>query len=253
MKRFALVLALTASALGGCGSDSQDKLLGGGTSNTGDPDSLVGGGTSFNHPAEPNSGDNGISDPVAVKALEAQIGTPEVVARLHGCTKVTVRSLRNMLVTRGVDMTAPTGGGGGGGLPRDDDKDGNGGGNNAPQPTDAAGLFFEGQAALGAANYGGRIPEALFASTSAMAKQFDIYVAASSEIATNYAQATGCTGTTLLNGNNLTREGISCLIGKPATDEHVTLANNLVASAADPQAGQRIAIAALLQAAHTCE
>ena len=103
------------------------------------------------------------------------------------------------------------------------------------------------------ANYGGRVPEALFSSTSAMAKQFDVMIAASQEVLTNLATSSGCSGVALVQNNQLTRDGISCILGKPAREEHVALANNLITQATDPVTGQRLAISALLEAAHACE
>jgi hypothetical protein len=52
---------------------------------------------------------------------------------------------------------------------------------------------------------------------------------------------------------NFTKDGISCLIGKPARDEHVALANAAVTQASTPAIGKQIAISALMAAAHTCE
>jgi hypothetical protein len=86
-----------------------------------------------------------------------------------------------------------------------------------------------------------------------MAKQMDILVAAAAEILANWATASACQGIALVADNKLTKDGISCLIGKPARDEHVTLASDLVAKATDVQTGLRLAIAALLAASHTCE
>jgi hypothetical protein len=239
MKRYLLAFTLAGAALAlpalvGCSADPNDQLAGPQSSGTParSPDSLAAGENTFNHPATQPSGENDVTDPVAQKLLDQQIGTPEVIARIHGCTKITYGALGSILASRGVNV------------PQQADNQ---------QPNSAGTIYRNSRAALGVANYGGRVPEALFASTSAMAKEFDIFVAASQEILTNYANATGCTGSTLIQNNQFTKEGISCLIGKPARDEHVALANNLVAQAADPATGQRIAIATLLEAAHTCE
>ena len=63
----------------------------------------------------------------------------------------------------------------------------------------------------------------------------------------------GCAGTKLLENGKFTKDGVSCLIGKPARPEHMALADDLVAQADTPAEGQKIAVAALLAAAHTCE
>jgi hypothetical protein len=107
-------------------------------------------------------------------------------------------------------------------------------------------------AALGVANYNGRVPEAAFASTSAMAKTFDIFTMASYDAVAATYNAPACPGVRVVGTDNrFTKDGISCLIGKPATDEHVALANDAIAK--NPTDGAKIAIAALLSAAHTCQ
>jgi len=238
MNRFTFVLGL-AGALAlpfatGCGADANDKLVGGGTGGNGGGatgESLASGENTHDHAMDGHQpGADGVDtqSPLEVKQLEQTVGTPEVVARLHGCTKITYAGLGSILSSRGVNV--------------------------ANQAANSAGVIYRGgSAALGLANYGGRVPEALFSSTSAMAKQFDIMIAASSEVLANLATSTGCQGVALVANNQLTRDGISCILGKPAKDEHVALANNLIAQAPDPATGQRLAISALLEAAHTCE
>ncbi len=240
MKRNRLSFSATAAAivvalasLAGCSADANDKLVGPSEGSTahGD-DSLAAGENTFNHPTSQPTGENEVTDPQTKKLFDQTVGSPEVVARLHGCTKLTYGALRNTLTSRGATIGNTA---------------------NNQQPNSTGSIYVNGRSALGVANYGGRVPEALFASTSGMAKQFDIFIAAATEIQTNFGTATGCTGVTLLTNNQFTKEGISCLIGKPARDEHVALANNLVSQATDAATGQKIAIAALLEAAHTCE
>ena len=48
-------------------------------------------------------------------------------------------------------------------------------------------------------------------------------------------------------------DGISCLIGTAARADHVDFCNLTVRGASDVATGKRIAVAALLAAAHTCE
>ena len=63
-----------------------------------------------------------------------------------------------------------------------------------------------------------------------------------------------CPGTALLDQTgNFTKDGISCILGKPATADHVTLANQVISEASDLPTGQQVALAALLEAAQTCE
>ena len=192
-------------------------------------DSLAAGKNTFNHPLQPNTGQNGVTIPSLVTQANAPIGTPDVVARLHGAQKIPVSSLANLLADLGVDM-------------------------GASDPMSAAQLYVNGQEALGAPIYASRVPEMILPSTACLAKEYDILVAAAQEILPNIGKSTRCPGVTLLDGNGqFTAEGISCLIGKPATADHVTIANDLVGQAPDPKTGQLIAIATLLEAAHTSE
>src|SRR5262249_42031033 len=107
-------------------------------------------------------------------------------------------------------------------------------------------------ATLGAANYNGRVPEAPFASTSALSKMFDIYAMGSYDaVAANWT-APACPGVKVVDAaGKFTKDGLSCLIGKPATEEHLAIANDAIAK--NPTDGAKIAIAALLSAAHTCQ
>ena len=204
-----------------------------------DPSSLAAGTNTQHHFQDPNAGTgiNGITDPTQVVATNQTIGSPEVVARLHACAKIPYATLGSILATRGVNIQpaqAPSGGG--------------------PAPQTAGTIYAEGAAAMGVADYAGRVPEMIIASTSAMAKEFDIFVAAAAEIQANLSTSSACPGTTIADANGVfSLDGISCIIGKPASQAHLTLANQLVQAAPDVNTGVQIAIAALLEAAHTCE
>jgi hypothetical protein len=165
--------------------------------------------------------------------MDDPINAPVEEARYHACGKITYASLGSILATRGVNMASTT-------------------------QNSAALLYKGGAAALGIANYGGRVPEAILASTSALAKEFDIFVAAAPEVDTNLTNGAACPGTTIVDANGqFTKDGISCIIGKLAQDAHVAVANQAVADAVKGGATQaqavQIAIAALMEAAHTCE
>jgi hypothetical protein len=81
---------------------------------------------------------------------------------------------------------------------------------------------------------------------------FDIYAMASYDAVTDNWEAPACPGVKVIGADGkFTKDGVSCLIGKPATDEHVAIANDAVAK--NPTDGAKIAIAALLAAAHTCQ
>ena len=45
----------------------------------------------------------------------------------------------------------------------------------------------------------------------------------------------------------------TCLIGRPATADHIAICNSAVAQASDVETGKKIAVATLLSAAHSCE
>lgn len=233
MKLRALALACSFAALPlGCGNTPTDQLTPGGGYDSIGPTSLAGGQRNTQHHfQDSNAGDNGLTDPNQVQQEVQQAGSPEVIARLHGCTKLTYAAFGNLLTSRGIDLTSTN-------------------------PGSTADLYNNGQPSLGVANYGGRVPEATFSSTASLSKQMDILVAAAREIvpATAMGPATACPGTLIVDATgSFTMDGVSCLIGKPANQDYVNLANQAVTQAPDPTTGQQIAIAALLEAAHTCE
>jgi hypothetical protein len=229
MKLGIITLATFGGALlMGCAGDPNDLLVGG--------DSLAAGeGNTQHHFAQVGTGENGEnnSSPDEVKAQDQQVGSPVVVARLHGCNKIPYASLGNILSSRGVNVT------------------------NAQQGS-AGQLYKTGAAALGVANYAGRSPEMLLPSTAALSKEFDILVAAAREIQMTKPTMAGCNAVMLVDGQgNFTKDGLTCLMGKAASDTHVTVANDAITQSMSKgltQAeGQQIAIASLLEASQTCE
>jgi hypothetical protein len=218
-------------ALVGCQNGPNDSLTIGQRAQPFSNGSLAAGidGT-FNHQAQSQGGDNGITDPVQKVEDDAVIGTPDVVARLHGAQKIQYASLGLILADLGVNVTSTTA-------------------NSAGQ------LYSTGQSPLGVAVYSSRTPEMIEPSTSALAKEYDIFAAAATEILkSNLAASKRCPGTLLVDTTGaFTHDGLSCILGKPAKPEHLTLANQLVAAASDTATGQQIAIATLLAAAHTSE
>lgn len=235
MKRMALLTltpALAALAMLGCNNAPNDVLLG-----DMDPNSLASGDNTQHHFQDPNTGDNGLSDPNSVKTQDQLVGSPEVVARVHSCSKITYSTLGNILANRNVNLSSTT--------------------------TNSAGLLYKGGAsALGVANYSGRVAEMILPSTAALSKQFDILVAAAQEIQAQIKAGTyspkACPGTQIVDtSGNFTKDGLTCLMGKPATADHITIANDAVTEAVSKgltqDQGQQIAIAAVLEASHTCE
>lgn len=228
----ALILAMIAvAAVGGCeDSDDQGPSLRATEKTVGSDE------PSFGHAYESGGGENGVTDIEARRKEEAAIGLPEEVARLHGAQKISYAALGTMLRDFGVVLTST-------------------GGSRPPSTgaLTAAELYANGSKALGAPIYASRTPEMMVPSTSALAKEYDIFIAAAPEIIANIGQSKRCPGVVLVENAQLTSDGISCLIGKPATAEHVTLANKMVTEAADPTQGISIAVATLLAAAHISE
>lgn len=171
-------------------------------------------------------------DPWELLARMEEEGPPEFSSRLHSCPKMKYATIGRVLASRGVDLAA--------------------GG------TTAGGIWTDSDQALGVANYAARAPEAIDLTTASAAKLFDIWVAAAPEIIANMPNRPECmvggVGTSFFNASGqCTADGISCLIGLPATLNHVQLCNVVVTSASTPELGQTIAVAALASAAHTCE
>lgn len=231
MKRTLLTLiSIAALALGACEGDTSDSLTnaqqGGGTRS---PTSTGNDNGDYQHnegPGAPGAGEDTV-DPAQVRV----VGSPEVTSRLHGCGKMTVASLDQLLQSRGLN-----------------------GDGQRPANTQSGRAIFNAPdtpAALGAANYNGRVPESPFAATSAVAKMFDIYTMASYDAVAGNWTAPACPGVKVLDGGKFTKDGLSCLMGKPATEDHVAVANDAIAK--NPTDGAKIAISALLAAAHTCQ
>lgn len=232
MKRIALTFAsvttvFAALALAGCGEATDQLNPGAGSGYTNDPNRTAAGGEegTFNHVNDPAGVTDGPQPDPGQRALEtAAAGGAVASARMHACGKLSLRGMGNLLKSRGASTQ------------------------NQGLVTNAANA-----AALGGPNYTGRIPEAPFASTSSMGKAFDIYASVSADVVKPDWAPPGCPGVKLLDSGKFTKDGVSCLIGKPAKPEHMALADDLVAQAENPTDGQRIAVAALLAAAHTCE
>src|SRR5262249_720229 len=132
----------------------------------------------FDHPAQPTQGLNGITDPALRLADDSQIGTPDVTSRLHGAQKVPVSTLGTILADLGVNMAS---------------KD----------PASAAQIYANGQQALGAAVYASRVPEMVLPSTSSLAKEYDVFLAAAPEVLANLSTSARCPGVVLVESGQL--------------------------------------------------
>lgn len=217
-----LALALTAATFGCSSNEASDRLLSGEET----PGEGASQGSLYNNHQDPLPGAVSAQQR---KAEEEKVGSPEVYARLHACGKITIHSLGRILATRGV---SPQGG--------------------------AFALYNGGITAFGAANYGSRSPEVVVASTANMTKAFDILVTAAPEMLANVGAPEGaCPGIKLYENGSFTKDGLACVMGKPAGAEHLFLANqavkDAVAAGISEEDGKSIAVASLLQAAHTCE
>jgi hypothetical protein len=168
----------------------------------------------------------------------------EIAARLHGCTKPRYLTLGRMLQTRGVNLNST----------------GNRPGENAPF---AGQLYRDAKDALGVPVFDSRLSEKDKHTTASALKLFDIFIQAAPEIITNIQNQPACQvggqGHPMFDTNgSCVEESVSCLLGYPATADHMLLCNLIVekadpANTTDVMKKQRIAVATLLSAAHTCE
>jgi hypothetical protein len=168
-------------------------------------------------------------DPFDLLDQAERVGPPRYTSRIHGCPKIRYATLGNLLTSRGVDLTASS--------------------------TDSAGgMYRASEAALGGPNYGARVRENVDIGLATTAKAFDIYIQAAPEIIVNQATRPECAGAPLFDATGkCNARGLSCLIGMPATADHVAVCNDTLAHAADPESGKQLAVAVIAAAAHTCE
>jgi len=230
----ALSLSLTAAAtlaIAGCTNGTPTDELNLGNEIAYYPGVLTTPTNTQQHHQEVNLGQHGVTDPNVVEKETLSVGSIEVEARLHSCSKITYAALGQLLTSRGLEMTSTMEGSPGY-------------------------IWSTGVSALGVADYAARVPEMILPTTATEAKQMDVFVAAALMIPTSTAMATttGCPGVTLMDSTGaFTQDGLTCLMGKPATSEHLTIANQIVTDAPDPITGAELAISTLLEAAHTCE
>jgi hypothetical protein len=194
----------------------------------------------FDHMNDP--GEMGSKDPFEVLAERAEEGPPEVRTRLHSCQKIPYASLGNFLSSRGVNLGATSGQG---------------------QLPTAGELYAAGADALGVARFDAREGESYFHTAAGATKLFDIFVQAAPEVIANIPNAPACqiggTGFPMFDPNDgsCVYESLSCVMGRPATEEDLILCNLMVSqadgSAGDIQRKRNITVAAFLAAAHTCE
>lgn len=172
-------------------------------------------------------------DPFELIERAKDEGPPRYASRVHKCPKMQYGTLGRVLASRGVDMGSTA-------------------------ALSAGKLYDDGDQALGAPNYGARQRESRDLSTATASKMFDIFVQAAPEIIANMPNREECkvagVGARMFNdADQCTADGITCLLGVPATASHIEVCNLTVARASDPAHGKLLAVASLLAAANTCE
>jgi len=223
----------------GGGGGSTSGTGGSGLQDNGDPETSTNPDNNFHHPMEATT--PGAADPFEILKARAAEGPPEVRTRLHSCSKLSYSVLGDFLVSRGVNLaTAGTGG-----VPSAGDL------YNAPSSKDTLGL----------ANFESRQGEAPYYTISSANRTFDIFVQAASQIITNIQNMPDCQ----INGagnpmfdpvtGRCDFNALSCIMGRPASDEDLTLCNLMISQAtpAELENRKKITVAAFLAAAHTCQ
>jgi len=220
MSRFGYTLAILASTvLASACTDETDPTTPPPTGSTSGDES-----TTFDHD------NSGISPWELLERLQ-QEGPPSYTSRVHSCPKVRYKTLGNVLASFGVNIANTT-------------------------ALSAGDLYRNGFNALGGPNFDNRIRENIGITTSGASREFDIFAAGAQETIDAFTNNTiaRCPGAQLFDVNNTCKpEGITCLIGVPATSQHLNYCNLTVSSASDVTVGKRLAVASMLAAAYTCE
>lgn len=160
-------------------------------------------------------------------------GPPSFSSQMHGCTKIKYATLGNILRSVGVNTANAT-------------------------ANSAGKLYTDGGPAMGAPNYGARVRENLSVTTSGASREFDIFAAGATEIINAVPGLARCnvggTPAAVFDANGVCQlSGLTCIMGMQATDAHVELCNLTVSKASTPDIGKRLAVAAVMAAAYTCE
>ncbi len=233
-------LASSSSSSSGNGGGGSGGGGGGtGATSNGDPETSTDPDNNFHHPMEATQ--PGQADPFEILKQRAAEGPPEVRTRLHSCSKLTYSMLGDFLTSRGVDLSVA----GTGGVPS------------------AGDLYKAGSTkdALGVANFDARMGEAYYYTISSSTKMFDIFVQAAPQVIANIKNMPDCQvdgkGNEVFDPNtgNCDYYALSCIMGRPALDEDMTLCNLMVSQASPAELPNRriLTVAAFLAAAHTCQ
>lgn len=192
-------------------------------------------GNTFHHPNDPAYA--GQKDPFEILKERMAEGPPEIRTRLHSCSRIPYSSLGAFLTSRGVDLsaTSPVGG----------------------VPT--AGELYAGAGdSLGAPRYDVRQGEAYFYNVAAGTKLLDIFVQSAAEIIANIKVMPACGGEPMFDPvtSACVYSSLSCIMGRPATDDDLDLCNLMISQAKDPvdlENTKQMTVAVFLSAAHSCE
>ncbi len=190
------------------------------------PGSTTGGdGNTFDHD------NNAISIWALVDRLDKE-GPLSFTSHMASCSKLHNATLANVLTAVGIDLTNTT-------------------------PLSAGQLYRDGLNALGGPNYANRLRENIGVTTSGTSKMFDIVAAGADEIIAKVPTLARCTvagvPAQLFNGDQCVASGLTCLLGVPAQPAHIEVCNLSISRASDQATGKRLAVAALMAAAYTCE
>jgi hypothetical protein len=182
-------------------------------------------GNTFDHP-NPDQ-----IDPFALADRLAEEGPPRYTSHVHSCAKMPISTLGHMLTGFGVAITG-TG-------------------------VTPGGLYTSGFNAMGEANFPNRIRENISVTTAGASREFDIFAAAAPGIITSMPTLARCmngaAGPAMFDtSGGCTLDGITCLMGVPATSTHVALCNLTVTSASTVAVGKNLAVAVILAASQTC-
>ena len=224
MTRLTLLTILVASFGAACTDDPTP---------TDDPNNTPPQGSTIGSEGQTFDHDNSTFDPWAVIDRLSKEGPVTFTSQVHSCPKVRYRTFGTLLSSLGVNVANAT-------------------------ALSAGDLYRNGLNAMGGANYPNRIRENIQISTSGASRAFDIFAAAAPQIIAALPTLPRCkdaagTQALLFDGDTCRVDGITCLIGTPAQPAHVDFCNLTVANATTRDAGKKIAVAALLAAAYTCE
>jgi hypothetical protein len=168
-------------------------------------------------------------DPWSLLEREQREGPPRYTSRVHSCAKMRYGTLGTVLASRGVDLAAT-------------------------DPVSAGVIYATSAQALGAPQYFARIRENLELGVAIAARLDEIYLQAAPEIIAHIGERPACAGVQLFTADgHCVPDGVTCLLGVPATPAHLDICNHTVMAAADVATGERLAVAMLAAAAGTCE